>query len=124
LSLDLDGLKQVNDTLGHAAGDEVLATFAALLADLCRAEDLPARLGGDEFSVLLPGIDYGGGRGFAERVLVAVRSSAALAQRRVTVSAGVAQWTPDELPDDLLRRADEALYTAKRGGGDAVSAQD
>jgi diguanylate cyclase (GGDEF)-like protein/PAS domain S-box-containing protein len=124
VALDLDGLKRVNDSAGHEAGDEVLASFAALLAELCRAEDLPARLGGDEFCVLLSGIDLGGAQGLAERVLATVRASAALAQRGVTVSAGVAQWTPDELPDDLLRRADGALYTAKRLGGDAVSAQD
>jgi len=121
VSLDLDGLKQVNDSAGHAAGDEVLTSFAALLAALCRAEDLPGRLGGDEFSVLLPGNELGGARGLAERVLAAVRASAALAQRGVTVSAGVAQWAPDELPDDLLRRADEALYAAKRDGGAAVA---
>ena len=54
-------------------------------------------------------------------MLAAVRSCAALEQRGVTVSAGGAQWTPDELPDDLLRRADEALYAAKHGGGDAVA---
>jgi diguanylate cyclase (GGDEF)-like protein len=121
VSFDLDGLKRVNDSAGHRAGDEVLASFAALLAALCRAEDLPARLGGDEFSVLLPGDDLGGGRGLAERILAAVRSCDVLAQRGVTVSGGVAQWAPSELPDDFLRRADEALYAAKRDGGDAVA---
>jgi len=121
VSLDLDGLKRVNDSAGHRAGDEVLTSFAALLPALRRVEDLPGRLGGDEFSVLLPGVDLGGARGLAERVLAAVRSSAALAERGVTVSGGAAQWTPGELPDDLLRRADEALYAAKRGGGDAVA---
>jgi len=124
VALDLDGLKQVNDSAGHEAGDKALTSFADLLAALCRAEDLPGRLGGDEFSVLLPGIELGGARGLAERVLAAVRSSEALAARGVTVSAGVAQWTPGELPDDLLRRADEALYAAKRGGGDAVAGGD
>jgi len=120
-SLDLDGLKRVNDSAGHEAGDEALTSFADLLAALCRTEDLPGRLGGDEFSVLLPGIDLGGARGLAERVLAAVRACEALARSGVTVSAGVARWTPGELPDDLLRRADEALYAAKRGGGDAVA---
>ena len=120
VSLDLDGLKRVNDDAGHEAGDEVLTRFAALLAALCRAEDLPARLGGDEFCVLLPGIDQSGALGLAERVLAAVRSSPGLAKLGVTVSGGVAQWTPGEFPDDLLRRADQVLYAAKRGGGDAV----
>ena len=121
MSFDLDGLKRVNDTLGHEAGDEVLASFAALLGALCRAEDLPARLGGDEFSVLLPGVELDGARGLAERLLAGVRASAALEKRAVTVSAGVVQWVPDELPDDLLRRADKALYAAKREGGDVVA---
>jgi|GEM_PF-1788773 len=121
VSLDLDGLKRVNDSAGHRAGDEVLTSFAALLIDLCRAEDLPGRLGGDEFSVLLPGIELGGGGGLAERARAAVRSCEALKQRGVTVSGGVVQWSPGQLPDDLLRRADEALYAAKRVGGDAVA---
>jgi len=121
VSLDLDGLKRVNDSAGHEAGGEALTDFAALLGSLCRIEDLPGRLGGDEFSVLLPGVDLGGGRGLAERVLAAVRSREALTRRCVTVSGGVAAWAPDERPDDLLRRADEALYAAKRGGGDAVA---
>jgi diguanylate cyclase (GGDEF)-like protein/PAS domain S-box-containing protein len=121
LSIDLDGLKRVNDSAGHAAGDEVLATFAALLATSCRAEDLPGRLGGDEFGVLLPGMDLGGACGLAERVLAAVRSCGALAQHGVTVCGGCACWAPGEPPDHFLRRADEALYAATRAGGDAVS---
>ena len=124
VSLDLDGLKAVNDNDGHEAGDLVLTRFASLLATLCRAEDLPARLGGDEFSVLLPGIESGGARGFAERVLAAVRSCAELEERRVTASAGVAAWKDDDSTDDLLRRADEALYAAKDIGGDSVAAHD
>jgi diguanylate cyclase (GGDEF)-like protein/PAS domain S-box-containing protein len=120
VSFDLDGLKRVNDEAGHAAGDQALTGFAAHLGNLCRAEDLPGRLGGDEFCVLLPGIDRNGAQAFAERVLAAVRESAGLRQGSVTVSAGVAAWKPDEAADDLLRRADDALYAAKRDGGDAV----
>ena len=121
VSMDLDGLKQVNDRAGHEAGDEVLASFAALLGALCRTEDLPGRLGGDEFSVLLPGSDLSGAHGLAERVSAAVRSRAPLQHHGVTVSVGVALWTRGEGPDDLLRRADDALYAAKRSGGDSVS---
>jgi diguanylate cyclase (GGDEF)-like protein/PAS domain S-box-containing protein len=120
VSFDLDGLKRVNDDAGHAAGDQVLATFAALLGDLCRAEDLPGRLGGDEFCVLLPGIDRTGAEAFAERVLAAVRKSAGLHRGGVTVSGGVSAWRPEDAADDLLRRADDALYAAKHDGGDAV----
>ena len=122
--LDLDGLAQVSDNAGPEDGDKVLTSFAALLAELCRAEDLPARLGGGRFSVVLPGIDLSGALGLAERVLTAVRACDALAQRCVTVSAGVAQWSPAELSDDLLRRADEAVYDAKRGGGDFAEVDD
>ena len=71
--------------------------------------------------MLLPGVELDGARGLAERLLAGVRVSAALEKRAVTVSAGVVQWSPDELPDDLLRRADEALYAAKREGGDVVA---
>lgn len=121
VSLDLDGLKRVNDSAGHAAGDEVLVLFAEHLASVCRAEDVSARLGGDEFSVLLPGIDVNGARGLAERVLEGVRSCEVLRQRGITVSAGVTAWKTNDLPDDLLRRADEALYAAKHCGGNAVA---
>jgi diguanylate cyclase (GGDEF)-like protein/PAS domain S-box-containing protein len=124
VSLDLDGLKAANDAGGHEVGDDVLASFASLLAALCRAEDLPARLGGDEFSVLLPGVELGGAKGLAERVLAAVRSCAEMAERGVTASAGVAAWKADESPSDLLRRADEALYAAKNTGGDSVAAHE
>jgi diguanylate cyclase (GGDEF)-like protein/PAS domain S-box-containing protein len=120
VSLDLDGLKRVNDGAGHNAGDRVLVAFAMLLASVCRVEDLPSRLGGDEFSVLLPDTDMAGAQRFAERVVSEVRVCEALAGRGVTVSAGVAQWTPDDQPDDLVRRADKALYSAKRSGGNAA----
>ena len=124
VSLDLDGFKSVNDTEGHAAGDEVLAVFASLLDGLCRAEDLAARVGGDEFCVLLPGIGEGGAVGLAERALATVRSNMPLRRRGVTVSIGVAVWADDESAGGLLQRADDALYTAKRSGGDALSAYD
>jgi diguanylate cyclase (GGDEF)-like protein/PAS domain S-box-containing protein len=121
VSLDLDGLKQVNDTAGHAAGDEVLVRFAVLLRSLCRAEDLPGRLGGDEFSLLLPGVDLDGARHLAGRVLVSVRACPPLEKRGVTVSCGIAAWAHDERADDLLRRADGGLYAAKREGGDSAA---
>jgi diguanylate cyclase (GGDEF)-like protein/PAS domain S-box-containing protein len=123
VSLDLDGLKRVNDSAGHAAGDEVLAAFAKSLGSGCRTEDLPARLGGDEFSLLLPGMDIDGARQLAERVLAGARSSEMLKRHGVTVSAGVTVWKANDLPEDLLSRADKALYAAKRGGGDTVASR-
>ena len=100
----------------------MLASFGALLGTVCRLEDVAGRLGGDEFGVLLPGTDLAGARRFGERVVAAVRSHDAMSRRGVTASGGIAAWALDELPDDLLRRADEALYAAKRGGGDIVVA--
>ena len=119
-SFDLDGLKRVNDSKGHGAGDQVLATFARLLDELRRPEDVAGRLGGDEFSVILPGVDRAGAKEFAERILTAVRGSRLLAEASVTASSGVSEWALRDLSDDLLRKADEALYGVKRGGRDAV----
>jgi diguanylate cyclase (GGDEF)-like protein/PAS domain S-box-containing protein len=124
LSLDLDGFKRVNDTEGHAAGDEVLREFARLLDAVCRSEDLAARVGGDEFCLLLPGVDLAGAAGLAQRVLAAARSSMALRRHGVTASIGAAEWSQDEGADDLLRRGDDALYAAKRAGGDRLAVYD
>ncbi len=96
---------------------------AQSLGSGCRTEDLPARLGGDEFGVLLPGIDMDGARQLASRVLEGARSSQLLKRRGVTVSAGVTVWKAKDRPEDLLRRADQALYAAKRGGGDTVASR-
>jgi diguanylate cyclase (GGDEF)-like protein/PAS domain S-box-containing protein len=124
LALDLDGLKAVNDTEGHAGGDEALIALATLLTGLCRTEDLPARVGGDEFGILLPGVGGEAAKGLAERTVTAVRGSIQLRRRHVTVSIGVAAWRPDETARSLLRRADGALYACKRAGGDRCSALD
>ncbi len=121
VSFDLDGLKRVNDTRGHGAGDEVLITFARILASECSAEYLPGRLGGDEFSVVLPGEGADSAHAFAERVIKAVRDCESLSAASVTVSGGVAQWILDAQSDDLLRRADGVLYSSKRVGGNTVN---
>ena len=123
-SFDLDGLKRVNDCFGHPQGDAILTSFATLLSSMCREADLPARVGGDEFSVVLPGIGEGEARAFAKRVLAAARLCAELQQCGITVSGGIAAGAPAEPPTDVLRRADEALYAAKRSGGDTVAEGD
>lgn len=119
-SFDLDGLKRVNDTGGHARGDHVLVSFAAILDDQCRREDVAGRLGGDEFSVAMPRIGADGGRDLATRVVAAARANPLLMALDVTASAGVAEWRPGERSDDVLQRADAAMYAAKRSGGDSV----
>jgi diguanylate cyclase (GGDEF) domain len=121
--IDLDDFKTVNDTLGHAAGDEVLVSFAARVRSCIRPGDTIARLGGDEFGVLLDGCsnaeaDAGG---FAQRLLNAARESYTVAghQLNVTASMGISS---DSLgahdAESLLRNADLALYEAKTGGKD------
>jgi diguanylate cyclase (GGDEF)-like protein len=118
LCFDLDGFKAVNDALGHEAGDGLLATVADRLRMGVRDGDTPARLGGDEFAVLLAGADAATADAVAARLVAALAVPVRLgtATAAVTTSAGVALAIPGETGDDLLRRADAALYAAKRAG--------
>ena len=104
---DLDGFKQLNDRFGHDAGDRVLQDTAERLRAMLRAGDVLARTGGDEFVALL--VDTTAPE--AERALQRVADSS---QTRGTLTAGLAVWSAHESLDDLLRRADLALYDAKR----------
>jgi diguanylate cyclase (GGDEF)-like protein len=118
--IDLDGFKPVNDTYGHQAGDLLLQVFAQRLHEAVRAADTAARLGGDEFAILLHGpIDEAG----VEQVLARVRAQLELPielgggrSAKVGASLGVAFGGPDTDLDTLIRRADLAMYTAKRRG--------
>jgi diguanylate cyclase (GGDEF)-like protein len=124
LAIDLDHFKQVNDRYGHAAGDRVLADFAARLRHAMRAGDLPARIGGEEFCVLLAGASLGEACAAAERLRAAVESPPlGELPAPTTVSIGVAA-SPGcgSTLDGLLRRADERLYQAKREGRNRVAA--
>jgi len=111
VSLDVDGLKSVNDSLGHQAGDELLRGIAAALRAVLRSEDVAVRTGGDEFVVLLPDADQ------TEAVKVAYRIRqrvAALGERGGHgVSTGIAVWKRGTDPDAALRQADEELYRSK-----------
>ena len=124
--LDLDHFKHINDTLGHPAGDQVLVEFAKLITVGARANDVAARYGGEEFAVILPHTDAEMGLRVAERIVTAVRDFVFLenqADARITVSAGVATYTPDcgiESVDALVRAADAALYRAKDAGRNCV----
>ncbi len=123
ISIDIDRFKQVNDTYGHLAGDEVLVAVAKMLRRRTRERDLAVRLGGDEFAVLArtstPEV-------LAAQLLAAVRGlDVCVAGRRVrlTASAGVAHVMPALFDrTDLLEAADHALYRAKRRGRDRVEA--
>jgi diguanylate cyclase (GGDEF)-like protein/PAS domain S-box-containing protein len=118
---DLDKFKETNDTRGHAAGDEALVSTAKVLGAELRRTDISARLGGDEFAVLLPQIDSAEVPRIAQKLVDAVAKefTAQKVAPPITMSLGVATFNPpaDVRPDDLINRADRAMYEAKRCGG-------
>src|SRR4051794_1208818 len=116
LVLDLDHFKQVNDTLGHTAGDEVLKRFAAVVRGFVRDGDAPTRLGGEEFALTLPGVTEGEAVAVAERVRHAVAAAFSDSAVPVTVSIGVAVAAPGGSAGELVRAANRALFAAKRLG--------
>ncbi|MDC7682088.1 PleD family two-component system response regulator [Asticcacaulis sp. BYS171W] len=125
LLLDIDHFKRVNDSFGHDAGDEVLREFAGRLGINVRAIDMPCRMGGEEFVVIMPDTDSDSARIIAERVRSQVAAAPfALADGRtldVTVSVGVATLTGlGDSIEAMLKRADEAVYEAKRAGRNKV----
>ena len=112
---DLDGFKAVNDVHGHAAGDEVLRVVAERLAAETRPEDLVARLGGDEFAVLCVGLAQGDAAALMDRLRTAIAAPIRLGDGWVHVglSIGVADSFDGTGLEDLLRTADERMYTDK-----------
>ncbi len=127
LMIDVDRFKVLNDRWGHLAGDRCLVEIASRLSGgSLRDVDLVARFGGEEFAVLLPDTDEAGAQMVAERLHEAVRARpfqvGASETAPVTVSVGVATLRPRSggLPEDLVERADRALYRAKAGGRDRV----
>jgi diguanylate cyclase (GGDEF)-like protein len=124
LMIDLDRFKGVNDSLGHEAGDRLLQHLTERARLVLRGEDLLGRMGGDEFVALLPSTDAAGARVVAERLRAALSHEHLRVHGMevpVPVSIGVAQARPGEdTLDDLLQRADQAMYRAKRAGGDRV----
>ena len=127
LMIDLDDFKPVNDTYGHAVGDAVLVEVADRLRAAVRDGDTPARLGGDEFAVLVES-DAGGAdlETFAARLHARLRAPVAIGDRTlpISVSIGAAAARPGEAHEQLMRRADDALYTVKFGGKDRVEIVD
>jgi diguanylate cyclase (GGDEF)-like protein len=124
LFLDLDNFKLVNDTLGHAAGDELLTTLTQLLAAHLRADDLLARLGGDEFAIILDGVDIDGALGIAERMRAAVEAFRFTRDRRsfeLGLSIGVVAIDGQQTAQALLAQADIAMYSAKEQGRNRVA---
>jgi diguanylate cyclase (GGDEF)-like protein len=125
IMLDIDHFKQINDTLGHPAGDAALRHLARLLKDAVRGRDLAARVGGEEFAVWVPGADVARGTEVAERLRRMVEAnpfSVNGSERVLTISCGVAAYpVPIGAPENLVPAADAALYRAKREGRNRVS---
>ena len=127
--LDVDGLKRINDTYGHQAGDDVLVQLAQLARRSCRKGDAVGRLGGDEFLFVLPGSALAAGARFAERFRVRVERHEFLLSKgeRVAMktSLGVAEFASGtvESAARFVELADEALYEAKKAGGNRVCAR-
>jgi diguanylate cyclase (GGDEF)-like protein len=119
LYLDCDDFKGVNDRLGHVVGDRVLSVVASTLREGVRGHDTVARLGGDEFGVLLPEIDGSGATALAERLRTRLGEALSRHALPVTLSMGVATFAaPPASVDEMILRADELMYEAKRSGKD------
>ncbi|MDP9389547.1 MAG: EAL domain-containing protein, partial [Actinomycetota bacterium] len=118
LFIDLDGFKTVNDSLGHAAGDEVLLEVAGRLRRSMRPGDTAARLGGDEFAVLLENTTEADTVALAQRILQVLPAPVVVQGKEVVLSGsiGIALSEPGQDADELLRNADVAMYTAKSDG--------
>lgn len=125
LMLDIDHFKAVNDTHGHLAGDTVLAGVARVIAKKLRDTDLLARYGGEEFALLAMPMEYPGALQLAERVRALVEEHVFSYEGRsikVTLSIGVSTWKPvmKENFEEMIRQADQALYSAKEAGRNRV----
>jgi len=127
LMLDIDHFKEVNDTWGHNGGDIVLRRVAHLIRDALREGDILGRIGGEEFAAVLAGADKEHALEVAQRIRSAVENSAVILPDeqtvQVTLSMGLAPATKQDVSlDDLLYKADKALYQAKNSGRNMIMA--
>ena len=129
LMLDLDHFKRINDSHGHAGGDELLRSFSLMLAQVLREQDLIGRLGGEEFAAVIPRVDHAAALEIAQRINQATRELRVIHRDErihATVSIGlvhVRALSPHQTLDSLLQLADHALYKAKAGGRDRYEMQ-
>ena len=126
--LDIDHFKSFNDNFGHQVGDQVLRLVARTLTEGVKGRDVAARFGGEEFAIILPETNLQGGAKVGDALRKAVAGKEVVNRNtgdklgRITMSGGVAQYLPQENLDDLVARADAALYTAKHNGRNQISA--
>ena len=120
LLYDIDEFKQINDSFGHVIGDVVLSELCGSVRETLRPTDMVARFGGDEFAVILPHTDINGAVAVAERILKRVRELTIPTDEesaiRCSISIGLAEFRREDAANDLIRRADERLYSSKRAG--------
>lgn len=124
LMIDIDHFKDFNDVYGHLAGDLVLRAVAQVLATTVRQMDLVCRYGGDEFAVICPGTTLDVAATAAERIRQAVANNPVALKNRqiqITASVGVAEVIRSEVAEELIQRADEALYAAKHAGRNRIA---
>jgi diguanylate cyclase (GGDEF)-like protein len=119
---DLDDFKEVNDRVGHLAGDAALAEAAERVRDVVRTADIACRVGGDEFAVILPESSLDDGDQLYRRILNAVSARPLGQAGKLYLSAGVAELRPEDDPVSFFQRADDALYRAKEAGKGRVVA--
>lgn len=122
IMFDIDDFKHVNDTFGHNAGDEVLVKTAEIVRAVIRSRDMFARWGGEEFVILQTETPIEGTMVLAERLRKKIEDSPFAGIGRITISLGVAQYTDDESIESFIKRADDAMYKAKREGKNRVFA--
>lgn len=120
--VDVDSFKEINDRMGHLAGDAALAEIADRVRKVVRSADIPCRVGGDEFAVIVPEAELGQARQLVGRIQRAVSSEPVARAGRIRVSAGVAELQPNDSPTSLFERADESLYEAKHAGKGGLAA--
>jgi diguanylate cyclase (GGDEF)-like protein len=122
--VDVDGFKEINDRIGHLAGDAVLAEIADRIRQVVRSADIPCRVGGDEFAVIVPEVEVGQAQELVGRIQRAVSSQPIARAGRVRVSAGVSDLQPNDSPTTLFERGDESLYATKQAGNGGLAAAD
>lgn len=120
LILDIDDFKKVNDTCGHLGGDKILQGIGDTLKQSLRRNDIVARYGGEEFAVLIPHAPLTEATQVAEKIRAALAAMVVPDLPHITVSIGVTAYAPDESPEAFFKRADDALYVAKREGKNRV----